>query len=147
MVLSAVASSAMAQSNGAATRAYWADRAAGVTPTATSSDRMETPEAIFVCSIPDGNGNFVCSTPVTNRISGGPRNLSQWHTPESMLYSMSAACPSPRKLPSTTHLVWGCGFGATNNSNSMDRSAGVDVDGRYTYYCTDRQTSCRRTMP
>ena len=148
LVLSAVAGMASAQTTrGAAIRADWANRSAGLTSSTASSDRIETPEAIFVCTLPDGRGNFVCSTPVSNRISGGPNSLAEWRTPEVMLHSMSAACPSPHRLASTTHLVWGCGFGATNNSNSMDRSAGVDVEGRYTYYCSEKQTSCRRTQP
>ena len=106
---------------------------------------IETSEAIFVCSIPDSAGRFECDSPVTAGLDGGPKSLPQWRTPELMVGSMTAACPDARRLASSTHLVWGCGFGATNNSNSMDRSAGVDVEGRQTFYCSERQTSCRRT--
>ncbi|MDM0053910.1 hypothetical protein [Variovorax sp. J22R115] len=104
------------------------------------------PEAIFVCTRPNEAGNFRCASPVTAALSGGPKNgLAEWTTPERMVNAMSDACPDARRLASSTHLVWGCGFGATNNSNSMDRSAGVDVAGRRTYYCSERETSCRRT--
>jgi hypothetical protein len=102
-------------------------------------------EAILACSLPDGKGRFRCWTPL-DVISGGP-NDTQWSTPAAVAAWASASCPGARKLPSTTHAVWGCGFGATNNSNSMDRSGGVDVQGRHTYYCFPKETSCRRTSP
>lgn len=107
------------------------------------------PEAITVCTHPTGpNGNFTCSTPLTNRISGHLKDVSGQRTPDEFVtVGYRESCPDPRKLPSTTHLVWGCGFGATGNSNSMDRSAGVDVRERLTYYCSEKQTSCRRTDP
>lgn len=110
--------------------------------------RQPTPEAILVCTRPDGKGNFECDTPVDVNLRGGPSNgLSAWQTPESLVAALSSSCPGARRLASSSHLVWGCGFGATNNANSMDRSAGVDVKGRKTYYCTERQTSCRETQP
>ena len=112
-----------------------------------ASNLIRATEAIMACTKPDSAGRFECDSPVDTNLRGGPGTLSQWETPEKMLASMSAACPAPRRLASTTHLVWGCGFGATNNSNSMDRSAGVDVKGRGTYYCYEKQTSCRRTEP
>lgn len=117
------------------------------TSSATDARLAATPEAIFVCTKPDEKGRFECDTPVDANVRGGPNTLEQWRTPDVMVASMGAACPGARRLASTTHLVWGCGFGATNNSNSMDRSAGVDVKGRNTYYCSDKQTSCRRTSP
>lgn len=106
------------------------------------------PEAIMVCSKPSGpNGAFECRSPVTFDRGSLKEGRSTHQTPEKLVAYSTAGCPGARRLPSTTHLVWGCGFGATNNSNSMDRSAGVDVQGRRTYYCSDRQTSCRRTEP
>ncbi|MCJ0763194.1 hypothetical protein [Variovorax terrae] len=117
-------------------------------PDTAGSTRQAFPEAIFVCTKPNEVGNFGCDSPVTGGLSGGPKSgLSEWATPERMVSSMSSACPDARRLASSTHLVWGCGFGATNNSNSMDRSSGVDVAGRRTYYCSDRETSCRRVEP
>jgi hypothetical protein len=112
------------------------------------SRRNATPEAIVVCTRPDAKGAFECDTPVDVNLRGGPNNgIATWRTPDTMITALSASCPSARRLPSTTHVVWGCGFGATNNSNSMDRSGGVDVRGRETYYCTEKQTSCRSTQP
>ncbi|MDX9844466.1 MAG: hypothetical protein RBT42_11990 [Aquabacterium sp.] len=111
------------------------------------SAMLRTVEAIMVCTRPNHSGHFECDSPVDTNIKGGPGTLTQWETPEKMVSSMSGGCPAPRRLPSTTHLVWGCGFAATNNSNSMDRSAGVDVRDRKFYYCLERQTGCRRTEP
>jgi hypothetical protein len=59
----------------------------------------------------------------------------------------SASCTGKRPLASSTHLVWGCGFAATGGVNALDRSAGVDIKGRRTYYCTEQQLGCRRTEP
>lgn len=112
-------------------------------PSPTAAERAAYPEAILVCTKPDGAGRFRCLTPV-DVISGHPRD-KQWSSPDAVAAWAQASCPGGRRLPSSTHLVWGCGFGATGNSNSMDRSAGVDVQGRQTYYCTPRETSCRRT--
>lgn len=103
------------------------------------------PEAIIACTRPDAAGRFRCGTPV-GVISGGP-NSTDWSTPEHVAAWATASCPDARRLNSTTHVVWGCGFGATNNSNSIDRSDGVDVQGRNTYFCYPKQTSCRRTSP
>lgn len=103
------------------------------------------PEAIIACTRPDTAGRFRCGTPV-GVISGGP-NSTDWSTPEQVAAWATASCPDARRLNSTTHVVWGCGFGATNNSNSIDRSDGVDVQGRNTYFCYPKQTSCRRTSP
>lgn len=102
------------------------------------------PEAIVACTRPDSKGAFRCATPVTH-LNGGPGD-KDWQTPEAAVATMDS-CPNARKLPSTTHLVWGCGYGATNNTNTLDRSAGVDVQGRSTFYCSAQQTSCRRTTP
>lgn len=102
------------------------------------------PEAIVACSRPDATGKFICATPVTH-MSGGPGD-KDWRTPEALVATLDS-CKSARALPSATHLVWGCGYGATNNSNTMDRSAGVDVRDRATYYCHPLETSCRRTTP
>src|SRR5690606_37505876 len=117
--------------------------------TSGNSKLIATPEAIIVCTIPSAtDGRFNCSTPITKNISGGPENtLSQYRSPELMVASMSAACPGAAKLRSSSHLVWGCGFGATNNSAQMDRSAGVDVHGRETYYCYPKEVGCKRTSP
>lgn len=112
------------------------------------SNRTATPEAVIVCTIPGSDGRFRCATPVSGGISGGPRDsLPEYRTPELMVAHFSASCPGARKLRSSTHLVWGCGFGATNNSAQMDRSAGADIQGRNTYYCTPKETGCRRTAP
>lgn len=118
-------------------------------PNSDGKKLLPTMEAIIACTVPtpDG-GRFRCATPVNAGISGGLNNsLASYRTPEAMVESLSSSCPSPRKLPSSTHLVWGCGFGATNNSAQMDRSAGVDVKGRITYYCLPKETGCRRTTP
>lgn len=117
---------------------------------ASSSERganlIATPEAIMVCSKPSGpNGSFECRSP-TDVTYGSQKDGKGYRTPEERVMS-SDACTSPRRLVSTTHLVWGCGFGATNNGNSLDRSAGVNVKGRNTYYCHDKETSCRKTTP
>lgn len=110
------------------------------------SDLLATLEAITVCTKPSGaNGSFECRSPVTVH-QGNKNDISGQRTPEEMAMNLDG-CPSPRRLASSTHLVWGCGFGATNNSASIDRSAGVDVKGRNTYYCSARETSCRRTTP
>jgi hypothetical protein len=110
--------------------------------------RVATPEAILVCTRPDHAGQFECDTPVDVNLRGGPNNsLAAWRTPQSFVAWAAASCPGARPLPSTTHLVWGCGFGATGNSNSMDRSAGVEVRGRNTYYCLEKETGCRNTQP
>jgi hypothetical protein len=110
-----------------------------------SKTREAFAEAIIVCTKPDDRGNFRCLTPV-DVISGGPAD-KDWRTPDALVAWASASCPGARRLASATHLVWGCGFGATNNANSLDRSAGVDVSGRRTYYCAPKETSCRRTSP
>lgn len=106
---------------------------------------IETLEAIIVCTHPDDQGRFKCETPV-DVIRGGPNQGETWRTPE-VLVSNQPSCVNARRLHSTTHLVWGCGYGATNGHNTMDRSAGVDVKGRNTYYCTAREWPCRRTSP
>jgi hypothetical protein len=103
-----------------------------------------TLEAIIVCTHPDEQGRFKCDTPVDVNVHGGPGHPRR--TPEEFV-AVSAACGSVRRLQSTTHLVWGCGYGATNGGNSMDRSAGVDVKGRNTYYCIGKEWPCRRTSP
>jgi len=106
---------------------------------------IETPEAIVVCTHPDEQGRFKCETPV-DVIKGGPNEGETWRTPE-ILVSNQPSCTDARRLHSTTHLVWGCGYGATNGKNTIDRSAGVDVKGRNTYYCVAREWPCRRTTP
>lgn len=106
---------------------------------------IETLEAIVVCTHPDEQGRFKCETPVAV-IKGGPNQGETWRTPE-VLVSNQPSCVDARRLHSATHLVWGCGYGATNGENTIDRSAGVDVKGRNTYYCTAREWPCRRTTP
>ena len=110
--------------------------------------RSAYPEAVVVCTIPSGElGRFTCANPV-NQISGHVQiNPSEWRTPESMIRSFSGSCRDARPLRSTTHLVWGCGFAATGLTGYLDRSAGVHIDGRQTYYCVERQQGCRRTSP
>lgn len=102
-------------------------------------------EAIIACSKPDFSGRFRCLTPV-DIVSGGPDD-KDWQTPEAFVAWASSSCPAARRLTSTTHLVWGCGFGATGNANSMDRSAGVNVGGRQVFFCFPKETSCRRKLP
>jgi hypothetical protein len=114
----------------------------------SSPQLFPTPEAVVVCTKPDADGRFECDTPVDVNRRGGPKNeLEAWTTPESAIIAMNASCPQPTRLASTTHFVWGCGFGATGNSNSMDRSAGVDVKGRQTFYCYRKEVGCRKTAP
>lgn len=123
--------------------------------TNNSSKNQEQPtklhatlEAIIACTKPDPlTGKFRCATPISKGIDGGPNSLREWSTPEAMTKNLKATCPNPRRLESSTHIVWGCGFGATNNSAEMDRSAGVDVKGRNTYYCYPKETGCRRITP
>lgn len=116
------------------------------TPDKKDEDKRQPfPETIIACTKPDTAGRFRCLTPV-DVVSGGPGD-KDWRTPEALVAWASASCPGARRLASATHVVWGCGFGATNNANSLDRSAGVDVQGRNTYYCAPKETSCRRTSP
>lgn len=119
------------------------------TSNSSASRLIATPEALIVCTRPDATtGKFTCATPVTARVEGGPASdQPAYRTPELLAASRKEACPDQRSLPSTTHFVWGCGFGATNNSAQMDRGAGVEVRGRRTYYCYPLETSCRRTSP
>ena len=112
--------------------------------------RIAYPEAVVVCTIPSGEqGRFVCENPV-NRI-GGHKDINprEWRTPESMVASFDGACSNARPLRSTTHRVWGCGFAATNKIvGYYDRAGpGVDVQGRQTFYCVEREQGCRRTQP
>jgi hypothetical protein len=111
--------------------------------------RIAYPEAIVVCTIPNEKSQFVCKSPV-NSISGHKDiHPSQWRTPASMVADMTGACRDARQLRSTTHLVWGCGFAATNTMvGYYDRGGpGVDVDGRKTFYCYEGESGCRRTEP
>lgn len=112
--------------------------------TPKASGHTAYPEAIVACTRPDAEGRFSCDTPLSIGLKGGPKTLPQWSTPEKFIAD-TASCRSPRKLESATHLVWGCGMGATNNGDTMDRSAGVDVRGRNTYYCVAKESPCRRT--
>jgi hypothetical protein len=96
------------------------------------------PEALFVCSRPDAAGRFRCDSPERAGLPGQG-------SPEAMLASAGDACPSKRRLPSRTHVVWGCGFGATNTAKAMDRGEGVDLRGRGTYHCLEREVGCKRT--
>lgn len=115
-----------------------------------SSSSSETPrqsfwEAVMVCTNPTGpNGNFVCSSPL-NRQSGHLKDVSGARTPQEMVDNSREACPDARRLVSSAHLVWGCGFAATNNSNSLDRSAGIDITGRALFFCYPKEIGCRRT--
>lgn len=111
-----------------------------------ASNLRAYPEAIIACSKPSGSkASFECRTPVTV-LRGHSEDMAGHRTPEEMVAGADS-CPDPRRLASTTHLVWGCGIAATGNTNSVDRSAGVDVKGRNTYYCSDKQTGCRRQEP
>jgi hypothetical protein len=105
---------------------------------------LQTPEAIVVCTHPNEKGRFECDTPVDVNLRGGPNPGDLWPTPNDFIRNRES-CSAPRRLESTTHIVWGCGYGATNGGNTMDRSAGVDVRGRNTYFCAEREWPCRRT--
>lgn len=107
---------------------------------------IATPEAIVVCTHPDSDGGFTCDSPVDVNLPGGPKQGATWSTPEKLVAGLDS-CSRARRLHSATHLVWGCGYGATNGKNTMDRSAGVDVKGRNTYYCVAREWPCTRTTP
>jgi hypothetical protein len=113
-----------------------------------SPSRLQpTPEAIVACTKPDAAGRFECDTPTEVNQVGGPKvGIMGRSTPASFI-GTADSCPSPRQLPSTTHIVWGCGVGATGNSTTKDRSAGVDVKDRQTFYCYPLETSCRKTSP
>ena len=105
---------------------------------------LQTPEAIVVCTHPNEKGRFECDTPVDVNLRGGPNPGDLWPTPNDFIRNRES-CSAARRLESTTHIVWGCGYGATNGGNTMDRSAGVDVRGRNTYFCAEREWPCRRT--
>ena len=119
-------------------------------PKAEGPKRRPYPEAVVVCTIPSGPlGKFVCENPV-NKVSGTKDiHPSDWRTPESMVRSFRASCRDARPLPSSTHLVWGCGFAATNKIvGYYDRAGpGVDVRDRQTFYCYEGEQGCRRTSP
>jgi hypothetical protein len=118
------------------------------TSESSASRLVPTPEAIVVCTKPDSEGRFGCDSPVNANERGGPKSDLQAHrTPDLMVKSMTGSCVNARPLPSTTHLVWGCGYAATGNALYMDRSAGVDVRDRITYYCFPKEPGCRRTTP
>lgn len=103
-------------------------------------------EAVLVCTKPSGPKQaFDCLSPVT-KLHGHLEDISGSRTPDEVARG-SASCTEKRPLASSTHLVWGCGFAATGGVNALDRSAGVDIKGRRTYYCTERQLGCRRTEP
>ena len=96
-------------------------------------------EAVFVCTRPDAAGKFHCDAPDRTRLRG--------ESPQALLAGAAQSCPSQRRLPSRTHLVWGCGFGATNAPATMDRGAGVEMRGRGSYQCLEREAACKRTQP
>lgn len=103
-------------------------------------------EAVVVCTKPSGaNLAFECATPV-DRIRGHKNDISGFRSPQEWV-ARSVSCPARRPLASNTHLVWGCGFGATGGVNALDRGADVSIQGRITYYCEEGQLSCRRTQP
>jgi hypothetical protein len=105
---------------------------------------LATPEAVIVCTIPAGpDAAFKCENPI-NSSSGSAKSISGYRTPAEMVRKSDSSCPDQRALQSATHLVWGCGFAATGFMNAKDRGAGIDIQGRRTYYCTPMQSSCRR---
>jgi hypothetical protein len=131
------------------TRTESSSTAATVNPAKESPKReqvmlLQTPEAIVVCTHPNEKGRFECDTPVDVNLRGGPNPGDLWPTPADFIRNRES-CSNARRLESTTHIVWGCGYGATNGGNTMDRSAGVDVRGRNTYFCAEREWPCRRT--
>lgn len=97
------------------------------------------PEALFVCSRPDASGKFFCDSPAEEDIEG-----TAGTSPHALVTSAGDVCPSRRRLYSRTHLVWGCGIGATGASRSIDRGQGVDVRGRGIYHCLPQEPDCRR---
>jgi hypothetical protein len=103
------------------------------------------PEAVLVCTRPDAAGNFRCDSPQRAALAGGPASKGKAESPQALLASVAQSCPSQRRLASPTHLVWGCGFAATNVAGAMDRGAGVEMRGRGTYQCLEREAACKRT--
>jgi hypothetical protein len=97
------------------------------------------PEALFVCTRPDPAGQFACDSPDRQGIAGEAGS-----TPLALVAQAGDACPSRRRLYSRTHLVWGCGVGATGAPRFEDRGQGVDVRGRGTYHCLPQEADCRR---
>jgi hypothetical protein len=97
-------------------------------------------EALFVCTRPDEAGNFACDSPHRAGLKG-----ATGQSPAALLESLAEACPSQRRLPSRTHLVWGCGFAATNAPGAADRGGEIEVRGRGTYQCLEREAACKRT--
>jgi hypothetical protein len=97
------------------------------------------PEALFVCSRPDASGQFTCDSPEREGIAG-----ESGSTPLALVAEAGEVCPSRRRLFSRTHLVWGCGVGATGAPGFEDRGQGVDVRGRGTYQCLPQEPGCRR---
>ena len=97
-------------------------------------------EALFVCTRPDPAGRFRCDAPDRLNIAGVPGAR-----PEELLAASAVSCPSRRRLASLTHVVWGCGFGATGAPSAMDVGQGVDVRGRGTYQCLEGEAACKRT--
>jgi hypothetical protein len=96
-------------------------------------------EAVFVCTRPDAAGKFRCDAPDRTGLRG--------ESPQALLAEVPQSCPSQRRLPSRTHLVWGCGFGATNAPATMDRGTGIEMRGRGSYQCLEREAACKRTQP
>ena len=105
------------------------------------------PEAVTVCTRPDAAGKFECDTPQRTGVAGGPGAKGRPESPQALLANSASTCPSQRRLASRTHLVWGCGFGATNAPGAIDRGAGVEMRGRGAYHCTEREAGCKRTEP
>ncbi len=108
---------------------------------------IQYPEAVMVCTHPVGpKGKFRCANPLSS-VNGHLQNITGWRTPQEMVVSFSAACPAPRPLHSSTHLVWGCGFAATGLNNARDTGQGIAISGRRSYFCSQKEASCRRTSP
>jgi hypothetical protein len=107
----------------------------------------EVGEAVVVCTRPDASGKFECDTPQRSGVAGGPGGKARPDTPQALLAGLADICPSQRRLPSRTHLVWACGFGATSAPGAIDRGAGVEMRGRGSYQCVEREARCKRTDP
>jgi hypothetical protein len=107
------------------------------------------PEAVVVCTIPESNtGAFTCDGPM-RRHQGSLKSTLGWErSPDALMQSsVGALCGAKGKLSSPTHLVWACGFGATGGTTAKDTGMGISIEGRKTYYCTEREDYCHRTEP
>ena len=138
------------QSVAVASNSFAAEKRSEPAANTKKRDLLAYPEAIVVCTRPNDQGQFKCDTPLHTGLGGSAKSsFSEDRTPEAKVASMSSVCKNARRLRSSTHLVWGCGFAATGVSPYLDRAGpGVDVQGRQTYYCPEKYPfTCTTTQP